>query len=80
LALLVLAGVAGWVALQTTKGKQFSTLVSEAKTEMRKVVWPTRQELIQTTFMVVVFVLVVALILWGVDSLVGWVISLAIGY
>jgi preprotein translocase subunit SecE len=79
LALLVLAGVAGWVALQTTKGKQFSTLVSEAKTEMRKVVWPTRQELIQTTFMVVVFVLVVALILWGVDSLVGWVISLAIG-
>jgi preprotein translocase subunit SecE len=79
LALLVLAVIAGWVALQTSKGKQFSTLVSEAKTEIRKVVWPTRQELIQTTVMVVVFVLVVALILWGVDSLIGWVISLVIG-
>ncbi|KZY76058.1 preprotein translocase subunit SecE, partial [Oleiphilus sp. HI0067] len=63
IALLVLAVVAGWVALQTTKGKQFSALVSEAKTEIRKVVWPTRPELIQTTFMVVVFVLVVALVL-----------------
>ena len=79
IALLVLAVIAGWVALQTTKGKQFSALVSEAKTEIRKVVWPTRPELIQTTFMVVVFVLVVALILWGVDSLIGWLISLVIG-
>jgi len=79
IALLVLAIVAGWVALQTTKGKQFSALVSEAKTEIRKVVWPTRPELIQTTLMVVVFVLVVALILWGADSLIGWLISLVIG-
>lgn len=79
IALLVLAVVAGWVALKTTKGKQFSALVSEAKTEIRKVVWPTRPELIQTTLMVVVFVLVVALILWGADSLIGWLISLVIG-
>lgn len=79
IALLVLAIVAGWVALQTTKGKQFSALVSEAKTEIRKVVWPTRPELIQTTLMVVVFVLIVALILWGADSLIGWLISLVIG-
>jgi len=79
IALLALAVVAGWVALQTTKGKQFSALVSEAKTEIRKVVWPTRPELIQTTLMVVVFVLVVALILWGADSLIGWLISLVIG-
>jgi len=79
LALLVLAGIAGWIALQTSKGKRFATLVSEARTEMRKVVWPTRQELIQTTLIVVVFVLVVALILWGADSLIGWIVSLVIG-
>lgn len=79
LALLVLAVVAGWIALQTVKGKQFATLVSEAKTEIRKVVWPTRQELMQTTMIVVVFVLVVALILWGADSLIGWIVSLVIG-
>jgi len=79
IALLVLAVIAGYVALQTEIGKQYSALVSESKTEIRKVVWPTRPELIQTTFMVVVFVLVVALVLWGVDSLIGWTISSVIG-
>ena len=79
LALLVLAFVAGWVALQTAKGQSFSKLVSEAKLEIRKVVWPTRQELTQTTMIVVVFVLVVALILWGIDSLIGWAVSSVIG-
>ncbi len=79
LALLVLAFVAGWVAIQTTKGQAFAKLVSEARLEIRKVVWPTKQELTQTTMIVVVFVLVVALILWAVDSLIGWVVSSIIG-
>jgi preprotein translocase subunit SecE len=79
LALLVLAAVAGWFALQTKKGRAFGTLVAEARIEIRKVVWPTRQELIQTTMIVIVFVLVVALILWGVDSLIGWIVSGVIG-
>lgn len=79
LALLVLAIAAVWVSLQTTKGKSFAKLVSEARMEIRKVIWPTKQELMQTTLIVVVFVLVVALILWGVDSLIGWVISSIIG-
>lgn len=77
--LLVLAGVASFVALQTRKGKAFSSLLREAKTEIRKVVWPTRQELIQTTMIVVVFVLVVALVLWALDSLVSWGVSGVIG-
>jgi preprotein translocase subunit SecE len=79
LVLLVLAAVAGWFAVQTIKGRAFATLVAEARVEIRKVVWPTRQELIQTTMIVIVFVLVVALILWGVDSLIGWIVSGVIG-
>jgi preprotein translocase subunit SecE len=79
LALLVLAAIAGWFALQTNKGRAFATLVAEARVEIRKVVWPTRQELIQTTMIVIVFVLIVALILWGVDSLIGWIVSSVIG-
>jgi preprotein translocase subunit SecE len=79
LALLVLAIIAGWVSLQTTKGKSFAKLVVEARMEIRKVIWPTKQELMQTTLIVVVFVLFVALILWGVDSLIGWIISSIIG-
>src|SRR5690606_41882646 len=72
--LLVLAIIAAVVALQTVKGKKFSELLKEARVEIRKVVWPTRPELTQTTLIVVVFVLFVALILWGLDSLVSWVI------
>jgi len=79
LALVVLAVIAVWVSLQTVKGKSFAKLVSEARMEIRKVIWPTKQELMQTTLIVVVFVLFVALILWGVDSLIGWVVSSIIG-
>ena len=79
LALVALAAVAVWVSLQTAKGKSFAKLVSEARMEIRKVIWPTKQELMQTTLIVVVFVLFVALILWGVDSLIGWVVSSIIG-
>ncbi|MBA1189909.1 preprotein translocase subunit SecE [Pseudomonas entomophila] len=79
LALLALAAVAGFVALQTAKGKAFFTLAKEARTEIRKVVWPTRQETTQTTLIVVVVVLVMALLLWGLDSLLGWLVSLIVG-
>jgi len=77
--LLALGVVALFVALQTQKGKAFSSLLKEAKTEIRKVVWPTRQELGQTTMIVVVFVLFVALLLWAMDSLIGWFVSSVIG-
>lgn len=73
--LLVLAGIAGYVALQTAKGGAFWGLVKDAKTEIRKVVWPTRQETLQTTLVVVVVVLIMGLILWALDSLLGWAVS-----
>lgn len=78
-ALVVLALLAGLVALSTAKGKAFFNLFKEAKTEIRKVVWPTRQETLQTTLMVVVVVLIVGLLLWGLDSLLGWFVSGVIG-
>ena len=77
--LLVLAAVAGWIASQTSKGSAFVTLCLEAKTEIRKVVWPTRTETMHTTLIVVVVVLIVAVILWGLDSFLSWLISLIIG-
>jgi preprotein translocase subunit SecE len=78
LGILVLAAVAGVVALQTAKGAAFWALVKGSRTEIRKVVWPTRQETVQTTMIVVGFVLLVALLLWGLDSFLGWVVSRAI--
>ncbi|QJD60110.1 preprotein translocase subunit SecE [Pseudomonas sp. gcc21] len=78
-ALVVLGLVAGFVALQTARGKSFWALVKEARIEIRKVVWPTRPETTQTTLIVVAVVLVMALILWGLDTLLGWIISQFIG-
>ena len=78
LGILALAIVAGLVALQTAKGAAFWALVKGSRTEIRKVVWPTRQETIQTTMIVVAFVVLVALLLWGLDSFLGWLVSLAI--
>ena len=78
-ALLVVAALACVVALRTAQGSAFLELAKAARTEIRKVVWPTRQEATQTTLVVVVVVLVMALILWGLDTLLGWLASLIIG-
>jgi preprotein translocase subunit SecE len=78
LGILGIAGVAGLIALQTAKGAAFWTLVKGSRTEIRKVVWPTRQETVQTTMIVVGFVLLVAMLLWGLDSFLGWLVSRAI--
>ncbi|KTT06166.1 preprotein translocase subunit SecE [Pseudomonas oryzihabitans] len=77
--LLVLAAIAAFVALQTVKGQAFFGLLKDARTEIRKVVWPTRQETTQTTLIVVAVVLVMALLLWGLDSLLGWLVSTIVG-
>ena len=79
LALLVIAALAGVIALQTSKGQAFWVLAKEARVEIRKVVWPTRQETTQTTLIVVAVVLIMALLLWGLDSLLGWLVSLIVG-
>lgn len=79
LGIVALAAAAGFVALQTARGAAFWALVKGSRMEIRKVVWPTRQETVQTTLIVVAFVLLVALILWGLDSLLGWLVSMVIG-
>lgn len=79
LGLVALAVVAAFVALQTARGQAFAVLLKEARVEIRKVVWPTRQETTQTTLIVVAVVLVMALLLWGLDSLLGWLVSLIVG-
>lgn len=79
LGLVVLALIAGWLASRTAKGKAFIQLGLEARTEIRKVVWPTRQETQSTTMIVVLVVLAVAVILWALDTTLTWLIKLVIG-
>ena len=72
---LVLACVVALVAATTTLGRRFLGFAKEARVELRKVVWPTRQETLQTTMVVVVIVLIMGLLLWGVDSFLLWAVS-----
>ena len=66
--LLAVVGAAVFVALQTTVGRTIWQFASDSRTEVRKVVWPSRQETLQTLLIITVAVLVTALFLWGVDS------------
>ena len=79
LALLALAAVAALLSFQTNQGKALWALIKESRVEIRRVVWPTRQETTQTTFIVVMLVLVFSMILWGLDSLLSWIVSIVIG-
>jgi len=61
--------------LTTSLGKTFWGFVKEARVEVRKVVWPTRQETVQATLIVVALVFLVGLMLWLLDMFLFWVIS-----
>ena len=79
LALVAIALVSLLVAFQTTRGRAIWFLLKEARAEIRRVVWPSRQETTQTTFIVVALVLVFSLILWGLDSAFSWLVVTLIG-
>jgi len=65
---VAVALVAVFFALQTEQGKAFNQLRKDSMVELRKVVWPTRQETLQTTLIVLVFVVIVALLLFAGSS------------
>jgi len=67
--------IAGLVAAQTDKGRQFLAFSKESKLEVRKVVWPTRQETIHTTIIIMVATAIVALLLWGLDAILFEVVG-----
>ena len=77
--LLLAAGVAGFVAAQTARGRAFVDLCLEARVEIRKVVWPSRQETTQTTIVVLIVIFIVAVILWLLDWGLNGVVSSIIG-
>ena len=79
LCLVVLALGAGFVAFTTERGQQVWNLMREARAEIRRVVWPTRQQTTQTTGIVLVLILLFSLILWGLDSTLSWMVQEVIG-
>ena len=79
--LVVMAGVglAASVAWFTVPGKLFFAFGKESWTETKKVVWPTRKETLQTTGVVFLLVVVIAIFLWIVDASLLWAVKLLMG-
>ena len=74
--LAVAAGIAAGAAVAWTSapGQEFLAFAREALVEVKKVVWPTRKETVQTTAAVFAFVVVMAVFLWASDQTLGWVL------
>lgn len=72
-------GVAIAISATTTLGQNLIGFGREARMEVRKVVWPTRQETVQTTFMVIVAVIIIGIFLWLIDMLLAEAIQLITG-
>jgi preprotein translocase subunit SecE len=79
--LMVLGGLGAAVAVAwfSAPGKEFFAFAQEAWQEAGRVSWPTRKETIQTTGIVFVFVVIMALFLFTVDTTLAWIVKLLTG-
>lgn len=75
LVLIVLAALAMGIAYFTVKGRAFVELLKEARVEVKKVVWPTRAETHQSTLIVALVVALMSVVLWGLDSLLAFIVK-----
>ena len=72
LAMVAVAVVAGAVAYTSSTGRRAWAFMQDSRTELRKVVWPTRTEAMQTTLIVLLVVLLVGVFLWVLDMFLQW--------
>ncbi|AMN46499.1 preprotein translocase subunit SecE [Steroidobacter denitrificans] len=79
--ILVLAALAAGTltGLQSHQGKEFSIFVQSSRVELRKIVWPNRQETAQVTLVVLVMIATLGLFFWGLDSLLGFLTRWLLG-
>ena len=68
-----------FIAYQSDFGKLVYSYVTDSKVELKKVTWPTKQETTQTTLGVIFVVIVVGVLLWLFDMLLGWAIGTLYG-
>jgi preprotein translocase subunit SecE len=75
LGMLAVAVIAFLIAATSDVGRRSLGFFKDARVEVRKVVWPTRQETVQTTIAVLFMVVLVAIMLWLFDMFLGWGVS-----
>ena len=79
IALLIIAGLASFIVYQTDLGKRTVDFFRDARTEVRKVVWPSRAETTQTTVTVFIIVVIVGIFLWLLDMFLAYLFRLITG-
>jgi len=77
--LIAVALIASFVAAQSDNGATFFRFLKESDIERRKVVWPTHQETLQTSLMVIVVTILISLLLAGIDWVLGAVVRSLLG-
>lgn len=77
--ILVAMGVATAISLQTAVGQKTLGFMRDSQVEVRKVVWPTRKETVQTTLVVMAMVVVIAIFIWLLDMMLLWAVRLLTG-
>jgi len=78
---MVLAGMAVGLGLAwiSSYGRDFGQFAVASRVELRKVVWPEREETVQTTIIVFIFAFVMGLFFWGLDWVLTWMTRLLSG-
>jgi preprotein translocase subunit SecE len=71
--------LSGYIGYQSDFGKLVYSYITDSKVELKKVTWPTKQETTQTTLGVIFVVIVVGILLWLFDMLLGWAIGTLYG-
>jgi len=79
LGVLGFAGMAVALLFTTAVGRDLWGFFKESRTEVRKVIWPTRQETVQATLVVVALVFLMGLILWFLDMFLFWGVGIVTG-
>ena len=79
LGVLVAFGLSVVVLLQSTQGKTLWRFINSSRVELRKVVWPTRDEALQTTLAVIVFTIIMGVFFWLLDMFLLWLTRLLTG-
>ena len=79
LGVMIALAIAVVIALQSVQGQALWRFVQGSRVEMRKVVWPTREEAIQTTIAVLVFAFIMGVFFWLLDLFLLWFTRFVMG-
>jgi preprotein translocase subunit SecE len=78
-AVVLAVALAIGVFFSTTQGRELWRFIQSSRVELRKVVWPTRQETVQTAIAVIIFTLIMAVFFWVLDKFLFWITRLLTG-